>query len=212
LQVCNYIHIWKFDYSNNKLAATFIFACKLERQVCNNFHICMQMRSRLTLQDSSLVAVVPSVSVPYVLGRSAVGRGHRGAGCQSQSWSRSAERRFARVVDRCRGAMAVWSRWWIDASGPVWSGGLAPGAADAQRRQSGGSMARRRTSVCRAARVAGACGADCATAKCMCLSWVVTSLVSWFGLRDRGSTTIVRFFESNRVWLAGNRYPNIRDL
>jgi hypothetical protein len=39
------------------------------------------MRSRLTLQDSSLVAVVPSVSVPYVVGRSAASRGHhRGAG------------------------------------------------------------------------------------------------------------------------------------
>jgi hypothetical protein len=40
----------------------------------------MQMRSQLTLQDSSLVAIVPSVSVLYVVGRSAASRGHRGAG------------------------------------------------------------------------------------------------------------------------------------
>jgi hypothetical protein len=44
----------------------------------------------------------------------------------------------------CGGRYGVDRRRW---TGPVWSGWLTPGAADAQRRQSGGSTARWQTSA-----------------------------------------------------------------
>jgi hypothetical protein len=71
-------------------------------------------------------------------------------------------------VPRCAESMraesprpvAVRSSRWIDAGGPIWSGGLAPSMAEAQRRQSGGSMAWRRTSAttCGRAAVDRRCG------------------------------------------------------
>ncbi|PWZ52975.1 hypothetical protein Zm00014a_039472 [Zea mays] len=80
----------------------------------------------------------------------------RAGSVYSESWaprSRTPKsEQNAESPERWIGAAMRWqyrvrSRRWIDAGGPVWSGGLAPGAADAQRRRSGGSTAWWRTSA-----------------------------------------------------------------
>jgi hypothetical protein len=81
-----------------------------------------------------------------------------------------------------RGRRAEAAERWID--------GMVADQCDSVRQSGGGSTARRRTSVRRVARVAamrpaGACcvrcGLDCAcaTAECLCLSWVISPLLGF---------------------------------
>jgi hypothetical protein len=78
----------------------FIFACKLEQQAGSSICICMQMRSPdyITLEDSLLVVVVPSVGVPCVVPRATAGRRERHAGARTgarcRRWSR-------RITSQC---------------------------------------------------------------------------------------------------------------